>query len=306
MASRIFVTGASGYLGSAIAARLVRAGHEVHGLTRVAQHARRLADLGVRPLIGDLAALPPEAEGVLRNCDAVVHAAFDPDDPPLRDQQSLEAFRRAAQDGRLRRLIYTSGVWVQGDTGSEVADERTPLAPLELVRWRAAHEEVAIDLGVHEVEAVVFRPAMVYGERRGFLAQWFTEAREKRTVTYFGDGSQRWSVVHRDDVADAYALGLEHARGGERFILSDENHFTVRELADAVARVTGAVPQAWPAREVERALGPAARGLLATIQTTAVKARRELGWVPRHPSFVGEAGALLHEWRQATETAAHR
>lgn len=300
MTQRVFVTGATGYLGSAIAARLVRAGHDVRGLARSPERASALEAMGVKATLGELAR-PDGFISELKNCDTVVHAAQDEQSPAAQDQLALEAFRAAARDGRVRRLLYTSGVWVHGDTGGATIDETAPLAPAERVRWRPAHEDAALDLASDEVVTVVFRPGMVYGERRSTIGDWFQEAKEKRTVTYPGDGSQHWSMVHRDDVAEAYALALEHAKGGERYLLVDESRFTVRELATAVAAATGA--QAIPAgrEETLRAHGTFGAALLLDQQFTSALARRELGWVPRHVSFVAEAPALLREWQAAAQ-----
>jgi len=295
MSLRVFVTGASGYLGSAYAARLARAGHDVYGLTRNAERGAALANAGVRPVFGELEAADSFI-GTLKNCDAVVHAAIDEDAPAARDQQALDAFRTAAQDGRVRRLIYTSGVWVHGDTQGRVIDESTTLAPLELVRWRCAHEDLAVDLAEHDVAAVILRPGIVYGESRGILGGMFAEARDRRTVTYVGTGQQHWVMVHRDDVAEAVALALEHARGGERWLLGDESQFTLREIAEAIARVTGAEARPWPRESVIEKLGAGGEALLASQKVTAARARRELGWVPRHTSFVNEVDALHREW----------
>ncbi len=183
-----------------------------------------------------------------------------------------------------------------GDAHGETLDDTAPVQPLDLVTWRAAHEEVVMDLLQREVTPIVFRPAIVYGGARGILAEWFREAHEQHTVTIPGDGSQIWGLVHRDDVAEAYALGLEHAQPSDRFLLGDGSTYTVRELADAVAEATGATVKPWPREDVIATLGDYGHALLASARIVASKARRELGWVPRHTSFVSEARALYREW----------
>jgi nucleoside-diphosphate-sugar epimerase len=301
MKQKIFITGAGGYLGQAIAARLARAGHEVVGMVRTERGADALRRSGVQPLEADLTR-PETFVSVLKNCDAAVHASFAREGPPaVLDAAALEAFADAAEDGRLRRLIYTSGVWVHGEPQGATIDESSPLAPTELSAWRAAHEDVVMDLATHEVAPIVMRPAMVYGGSRGLFGAWFREARDRNTVTYWGDGSQVWSCVHVDDVAEAYRLGLEHAKPCDRFLLADGAPATVREMADAVARVTGATAKSWPAAEVEQALGHYGRALLSGSRVNAAKARRELGWVPRHASFLAEVDQLYREWMDAHE-----
>lgn len=300
MSQRIFITGATGYIGSAVAARLSRTGHEVFGLTRSREHARALTALGVKPVFGDLAE-PETWTGVLQNCDWAVHAAFDSEHgAPEQDQNALDAFRTAALDGRLRKLIYTSGLWVHGES-ADIVDESAPLKPLELVQWRVAHEEIALDLASHEVTTIVMRPGVVYGEHRGILGGWFSEAQANRTVTYPGDGAQHWSMVHREDVAEAYALALEDADTAERYLLTDESRFTVKALAEAAAAAAQAQAQPWPATEVVQTLGLFGKALLADLSVSSAKARRELGWVPRHTSFVNEAPELWREWQEARE-----
>jgi len=302
MSHRIFVTGASGYIGSAIAARLARKGHKVFGLTRSREHAKVLDGLGIVPVIGDLAG-DQDWRGVLQNCDGAVHTAFDGENGAADvDQAALEALRCASLDGRVRRVLYTSGTWVHGHGADGAADERTPLAPLGVVQWRAAHEEIALDLVAHEVEVVILRPGMVYGEHRGVLGGWFAEAQESHTVTYPGDGSQHWSLVHRDDLADGYALAYEHAKAAERYLLADESRLTVKELAEAVAAATSSKAVSWPAAEMVKELGGYGEALLNDLSVSSAKARRELGWVPRHVSFVAEAAELWRAWQAGRAT----
>lgn len=301
MSQRIFVTGASGYIGSAVAARLSRAGHEVFGLTRSRERARTLTAMGVKPVFGDLSE-PTDWTGVLQNCDWAVHTAFDAEQGASeQDENALDAFRTAALDGRLRKLIYTSGIWVNG-ASHEVVDESAPLRPLEISQWRPAHEEIALDLSTHEVTTIVIRPAMVYGEHRGILGEWFAEAQATKTVTYPGDGSQHWPMVHRDDVAEAYALALEEGDTSGRYLLADESRHTVKEMAEAAAAAAKAKAVSWPAPQVVETLGLYGKALLNDLQVTSAKARRELGWVPRHTSFVTEAPELWQEWQEARET----
>lgn len=301
MKHRIFVTGASGYIGSAVAQRFVRGGHDVMGLARNEATAQKLQAIGVTPVPGDLADISAWV-GVLQNCDTAVHAAFDgATGASDMDHQALEAFRVASLDGRLRRVLYTSGIWVHGAGGDRVLDETAPLKPLELVQWRVAHEEIALDLSAHDVSTIILRPGMVYGESRGIFGMWFDEAKHKKTLTYPGDGSQHWSCVHREDVAEAYALAMEHGKGGERYLLADESHHTVKQLAEAAAAAAGATAQSWPAEDVVKTLSLFGKALLNDLQVTSAKARRELGWVPRHTSFANDAPSLWREWLDAKE-----
>src|SRR6185369_7693717 len=129
-------------------------------------------------------AQPDAWSGVLQNCDVAVHAAFDGENGAADvDLAALEALRIAALDGRVRRVLYTSSIWVHGHGAEGMADELTPLSPLTPVQWRAAHEEIALDLSAHEVDVVILRPGMVYGEHRGMLGGWFAEAHDVHTVT---------------------------------------------------------------------------------------------------------------------------
>ena len=302
MSMRVFVTGATGYVGNAIAHRLAQSGHEVHGLTRRKDRVELLRAQGITPVVGDLEQ-PDSFVADLKNCDAVVHASCrEGAEAPRHDQSVLENLKAGVVDGRVRHVLYTSGVWVHGDTGERVEDESADPHPAETVAWRPAHEEVALDLVAHEAHVAVMRPAVLYGGTGGILGGWFREAREKRVVSYPGDGSQHWNLVHRDDVAEGYRLALEHARGGQRFILADESHFTVRELAEAVARASGAEARPVEREQVIAQLGLPGAARLLDQRVTAARARRNLGWVPRHTNFVAEAETLYRDWLAGEQT----
>ena len=193
MAMRVFVTGASGYLGAAIAARLVKGDCEVQGLVRSEESAELVASLGVKPVIGDLEK-PETFLSDLKNNDAVVHAALRSEHETARlDRLALETIRAGVTDGRVRHLLYTSGVWVHGDTEGRTEDETATLHPAEYSAWRPAHEEAALDMVEQEAHVTVMRPGMVYGGIGGEFDHWFREARERTLVTYPGGGIQHWS-----------------------------------------------------------------------------------------------------------------
>ena len=302
MKRRVFVTGAGGYLGSGIAARLARGGFEVTGLVRDAARASALASAGVRPVVGDFEE-PAGWDGALHNADVVVHAPWSAGDTATTDQLALALIRDAIQDGRVGRLLYASGLWVCGDSGERVVDENDPPAPLAIAHWRAAHEEVALDLTHFDADVIVMRPGIVYGEARGLFGSWFAEARESHTVTVPGTGEQFWPLVHRDDMSDAFALAVEHGKPGERYHLCDESQLRAREIGAAIAAVTDAELRFEEAEHVIEEQGVCGEALLASQKATAAKARRALGWVPLHTNLAREAEDLFREWSASREAS---
>ena len=265
------------------------------GLTRDSGRATELNRAGVKAIVGEIGK-PESFIGALKNCDVAVHAAYANEGAAQLDRLALEAFADASEDGRLRKLVYTSGLWVHGDTGDTTVDESTPLAPHDVVMWRAAHEEIAMDLAQNEVTVIVFRPSIVYGGSRGIIGDMFRRAKERSAVRVPGTGEQAWCMVHVRDVAEAYALGIEHAASGDRFLLTDGSTQTALEVGEAIARVTGTKVELWPAEEVLARLGDYGKAMLGSTRVSSMKARRDLGWVPRHTSAIGEIEALYKEW----------
>ena len=124
-------------------------------------------------------------------------------------------------------------------------------------------------------------------------------------MTWPGTGDQYWGLVHVEDLAEAYRIAAERPDpgpgrpGSERFILNDGSEQTAREIAEAVAGVTGMTAQSWPREDVLAKLGPYGEALLSSQRATAAKARRELGWTPVHVSFALEVDGLYREWLAA-------
>lgn len=295
----VFVTGATGYIGGAVAAAFRRAGHRVFGLARSSEKARSLAREEIVPVLGDLAA-PDSFLAVARGCDILVHCARDRSgDTVARDRTAIDSLLAAARDANApRALLYTSGVWIYGDTGGRTVDETTPLAPLDLVRWRVEHEQLVLAATNAQLRTLVLRPGCVYGRAGGLTAPWFVSALAGE-VEIVGDGTNCWSTVHVTDLAAAYVLAGERAPGGEALNINDGTNPRVGEMVAAIAAAAG-VPgriRALDPDEAAEKFGPAAEGLGVHQKVANARAVAALGWHPRHTSFASEADLYLAAYR---------
>ena len=288
----VCVPGAPGYIGSAVAAELRRAGHEVAGLTSSEEKVAELERAGVRPVVGDLGD-PGSWRPAAARAEGLVHAAFDygADDPVALDRLAIDTLLSAAGEGAGRRVLaYTSGVWVLGNTGDEPMDEdATPSAPFEIVAWRVAHEQAVLDAagkGGWRVTTTVVRPGVVYGERRGLIIPFFRKAEDEGASTYIGDGTNRMALIYRGDAARLYREVLERSATGV-FHAVDGTPMTMADVAKAAGLAAGATeePRSVPLEEARKELGPVADALCLDQVVAAPRAREVLGWAPRYPSF---------------------
>src|SRR5256714_3987300 len=172
---RVFVTGATGYVGNAVATALRTAGHDVYGLTRTPAKAPQLARQEIRPIIGDIGDPKSYADSA-EGCSVLVHAAFESSASAVtKDKAAVDALIETGRRGsQPKTLIYTSGVWVHGDTGGTLVDETTPVAPIKLVAWRPAHEQLVLQ--AKAVRGLVIRPGCVYGGPGGLTGSGFRGA----------------------------------------------------------------------------------------------------------------------------------
>lgn len=304
---KVFVTGATGHVGSAVARELASAGHEVTALLRSAGKTGLLVEeVGVRPAYGDMT-IPASYRSRAAECDALVHAASQSDgDTAGADRTALDALLDAARTGdRPRVVVYTSGCWVLGDTGSTPADEEaSPSDPAELVAWRTRHEEIVLEAGEEGFTTAVVRPGLVYGGAGSLLAPLFRSAREDGVVGYPGEGGQHWSLVHRGDLARLYRRILEEEAGGV-FHGVDDMPVEAREVARAAGRAAGAGGDVRAlSREESRALWGEAAEPLRLDQRVSTTRAREVGWRPEHPSFPEAADTAYREWRERRSGAA--
>lgn len=294
----IFLTGGTGYIGGAVIAELVAAGHHVVALNRSADKAGDLERLGAQPFAGELHD-PDGYREEAASADAIVHAAFDYATSVRGDATALDALLAAARGHRCS-FIYTSGCWVLGDTGELPADERAATdRPAELVTWRVGHERRVVEAATDQVSTAVIRPGIVYGGPGGLTAPMFETATNEGAAEFVGDGSNHWSLGHLEDVARLYRVVLEEGARGI-FHAVDDSPVTVGELAAAASRAAGAdgKTRSVPLEVARERFGPMADALCMDQRLAAVRSH-ELGWVAARPSFAETAAEAHQEWIDA-------
>ena len=302
---RIFLTGATGYIGTAVLEALLRAGHDVTALVRNNEKARRVAKRGGHPAVGNLAE-PESFRGAAEAQDGYIHAAYDARSGrgPAIEQAALETIIAAARRPRTagsnapakRFIIYTSGVWILGRK-PEPADESAPIDPIALASFRPAHEQLILDAAGDHLRTVVVRPGVVYGGGDGMVGEIFKSA-ANGLVRVVGDGNNHWPLVYDRDLADLYArlagrddtAGIYHA--------NDEGDERINDIVDAIKPYLPVKPDVRhvPIDEAQKKMGPYADAL-ALDQVVRSPRARALGWTPTLHSVAGNAARLLEEWR---------
>ena len=282
---RVFVTGASGGIGSAVVPELISAGHEVVGLARSDASAAAVAAMGAEPLRGDLADADALRAGAER-ADGVVHLAFGNDFANI--QANVDEETRAVEvlgsalEGTGKALVLASGTpAVPGRLATE--DDPMPLEGPLGGRARTALAVLALaDKGVRS--ATVRLPRSVHaGDGRYGFASWIVQAAQRTGVAgYVGDGSQRWPAVHRLDAARLFRLVLEQAEPGTVAHAVGDEGDTMLSLAEAVGRRLGVPVQPAPAESY---------GFLGTVfavdqPASSALTRERFGWQPTHPSLL--------------------
>ena len=285
----VFLTGATGYIGTSVAEALQKAGHKVTGLARTPERAKQIEARGVRAYLGDL--LKPETVAApARAAEGVIHTASTNDaNSAQADAAAVRAILKSLE-GSGKPFVYTSGVWVLGSTGDKVANEQTPLNPTPLVAHRPAVEQEVLGYKDRGVRAIVIRPALVYG-RGGSIPKMIAQsARETGAARYVGDGENRWPFVDVDDLAQLYVLALEKAPPGSLYHAAHGPSYRVREVAEAASIGAGSngKTQATPLDEARKTMHAFADALVLDQQVSGEKAKKELGWSPRAGSVLDD------------------
>lgn len=287
---RIFLTGATGYIGGALAAALRDHGHDVTALVRAESDSKALRERGVAIVAGTLGSLPQLAE-TLAGHDAFVHTAF----AQSRETVALDRTAVDVLGSQKGFFVFTSGVWVLGNTADHRADEGTPVKPLSLVGWRPEHERLALKSG----HAAVIRPGCVYGGRQSMMAEWFAAADQQRPLQIVGDGKNRWALINLHDLIDCYVRVIEQRAPGIAHAV-DDTHATLNECARAVAP-SGKLEHI-PVDAARQKMGPFVDALIVDQNISSDATRRRLGWTPRR-TFISSIDEQWKEWRAATSSS---
>ena len=293
---RVFVTGASGWIGSATVDELLGAGHQVVGLARSDDSATSLEVKGVTVLRGDLDDLDALRRGTA-DADAVAHLAnkhdwSNPAESNRAERAAVETLAEALA-GSDRPFLLAAGVagLAQGRPGTE-ADPSPAVGPDSP---RGGSENLALDYvdrGVRTVSAR-FAPT-VHGVRdHGFIAYITAAARRHGVSAYVGDGSAAWSAVHRSDAARLVRLGLERAPAGSRLHAVAEEAIPTREIAEAIAEALGVPVTSIAPEDAVEHFGFIGRFFGLDMSASSAHTRELLGWTPSGPTLVQdiEAGA---------------
>lgn len=278
---KVFVTGPTGHLGGAVTRVLQREGHHVVGLARDEDAKDVLVSRDIQPVVGDLADAGLLADQAAR-AEGVIHVAVTGDEHQADVDVAATTSMLDALAGSGAPYVHTSGGWVLGNTGAAPADEDAPIAVPETIAWRAPLEHVVRAAADRAVRSVVIRPAILFGHGRGLPAMYVEWARQRGVGRCVGNGENRWSFVHVDDLAELYCLALEHALAGSVLNGASGETLVQSELARAADRAAGGEGnfEPWPLNEARETLGVLADALALDQNISGDRARRTLGWSP--------------------------
>ncbi len=286
---RIFVTGASGFIGSAVVPELLSAGHEVIGLARSDAAAAALSAAGATVHRGSLDD-PESLRSGAAASDGVIHLAYNHDfsQPAAAAQTDRQAIGTMGEAlaGSDRPLVIASGLL--GIASGRAATELD--RPDPAVHPRAAAAQVALDLVTQGVRSAVVRLApTVHGEGDpGFIAALIGIARQKGVSGYIGSGDNHWPAVHRLDAARLFRLTAEQAAPGSVLHGAAEEGVPIREIAEVIGRHLNLPVVSVPTEDADAHFGWLGRFLAADMLASSALTRAQLGWQPTHPGLIAD------------------
>jgi nucleoside-diphosphate-sugar epimerase len=286
---RIFVTGAPGFIGSALVPQLIQAGHQVLGLTRSEVGAEKLRKAGAEVLHGNIEDLDSLREGAAKS-DGVIHLAFNHDFSQMEkncedDRNAIRAIGEVLM-GSNRPFVVTSGTGIAVNVDGKPSTEDSPTAS-----WnpRGASEAAVKELTERGVNTSVVRLAQIHDTHRQGLVPYVTAvAREKRVSAYIGDGGNRWPATHVSDTARLYRLAFEKAEPGAIYHAVDEEGVSMKAIAEALGRGLKVPIISIKAEEAEAQFGWIARFAAHDMPSSSAITRQKLNWKPTGPGLIAD------------------
>ncbi|WP_069764162.1 SDR family oxidoreductase [Streptomyces sp. LUP47B] len=290
---RVFVTGATGFVGSAVTRELLDAGHEVLGLARSDRSAEALKSAGAEVHRGDLNDLDSLRRGA-EAADGVAHLAFIHDFTNLTtsgeaDLRAIEAIG-SVLEGTGKPFVVTSGLLT---APGRLGTEEDPADPDSPAKHRHASEVATLALAERGVRSAVLRlPPSVHGEGDiGFVPMFIDFARDKGVSAMVGDGSNRWAAVHRLDAARLFRLALEAAPAGVRLHAIGDEGVPFREIAEIVGRGLGVPVASVAPEEAMDHFGWLGHFAAIDMRASGTLTRKLLDWQPEHPALIPDLEA---------------
>ena len=287
---RVFITGATGFIGSYLIPELVEAGHEVVGLSRSEEGAVKITQAGATAFLGDVNDLDRLRVGA-RDADAVVHAAFNHDFGNIKkhsenDRKVIETLGDVLA-GSDRPLIVTSGTGLveRSAPGAAVTETDNPSSSSKVPR--GATEEAAEAVLAKGGRVMIVRLSQTHDTRhQGRIAHHIKMAREKGSVAYLGDGSNRLAAAHVTDAVRLYRLALERGKNGDRYHAVSEEGVPLREIAEVIGAGLKMPVVSLSDDAAKDYFGPLAGLAGLDMAATSALTRAELGWTPSGPDFL--------------------
>ena len=291
---RVFVTGATGFIGSAVIPELIAAGHSVLGLTRTDDGAAALQRIGAKAHFGSLEDLDSLKRGAAE-ADGVIHLAFNHDFSKieansLADRQGIEAMADVLKDSG-RPLLGTAGVLVDNPVPGQPFGEDDPKPDM---RFPRVSEEATLATLEKGVKGIVMRLSQIHDRNRQGIVSWMIQmALQKKAVAYVGDGANRWAAAHRSDTARLYRLVLEKAAAGSKWHAVGEQGVRSRDIAEAIGRRLKLPVVSIDPQDAASYFGFLSHFMMLDSPSSNAKTCERMGWQPTGPSLIDDLDHLI-------------